>query len=73
MGLSSAFGLLLCTLRPLLWRALAISVTSLALALLANLAANIVYETAASLAVAIATQRRLRPAPFLFLMLSWRL
>ena len=37
LGLSSAFGVLLCTLRPLLWRALAVSVTPLALALLADL------------------------------------
>jgi hypothetical protein len=37
LGLPSAFGVLLCTLRPLLWRALAVSVTPLALALLAGL------------------------------------
>src|SRR6185437_8081265 len=36
LGLSSAFGVLLRTLRPLLWRALAVSVTPLALALLAE-------------------------------------
>ena len=36
LGLSSAVGVLLCTLRPLLWRALAVSVTPLALALLAD-------------------------------------
>jgi hypothetical protein len=39
MGLSPAFGLLLRTLRPLLWRALALSITPLALALLAALVA----------------------------------
>ena len=38
LGLSSAVGVLLCTLRPLLRRALAVSVTPLALALLAHLA-----------------------------------
>jgi hypothetical protein len=37
LGLSSTFGVLLCTLRPLLWRALAVSITPLALALLADL------------------------------------
>jgi hypothetical protein len=37
LGLSSAFGVLLCTLRPLLWRTLAVSITPLALALLADL------------------------------------
>ena len=39
LGLSSAFGVLLCALRPLLWRALAVSVTPLALALLAGVIA----------------------------------
>ena len=38
LGLFSAVGVLLCTLRPLLRRALAVSVTPLALALLAHLA-----------------------------------
>jgi hypothetical protein len=36
LGLSSAFGVLLCTLRPLLWRTLALSVTPMALALLVD-------------------------------------
>ena len=36
LGLSSAFGMLLCTLRPLLRRALAVSVTPVALALLGD-------------------------------------
>jgi hypothetical protein len=36
LGLPSAFGVLLCTLRPLLRRALAVSITPLALALLAD-------------------------------------
>jgi hypothetical protein len=36
LGLSSAFDLLLCTLRPLLWRSLAVPITPLALALLVD-------------------------------------